>query len=89
MSGEDSHLELAYEDRQSAEIADLLEPRTWEEIGAAESLCPACGDLMDCCSGHGEIGDPVGFTILAAHESGEHDECFGGDLEASAKYCCD
>lgn len=87
MSGEDRHLEAAYEDRQMQEINDLLQPRTWEEIAETEALCPACGDWMDFCQGHGEIGDPVGWSILQAHEGGEHDDCFGGDLEKSEKYC--
>ena len=37
--------------------------------------CPACGDPIDYCQGHGEIGDPVGAQILAAHEWGEHNNC--------------
>lgn len=28
--------------------------------------CPACGDAPDYCAGHGEIGDPDGFAILAS-----------------------
>jgi ribosomal protein S27AE len=38
--------------------------------------CPACGDHADYCQGHGEMGDPVGHAILAAHyDRGEHGKC--------------
>lgn len=84
---EDAHLEAAYEDRQSQETSDLLQPLTWQEIAETEALCPACGDWMDFCSGHGEIGDPVGWTILQQHEAGEHDDCFGGDYENQKSWC--
>ncbi len=41
-----------------------------------ESRCPACGDPIDYCQGHGEIGDPAGARILAAHyDEDEHGEC--------------
>lgn len=37
--------------------------------------CPACGNPIDYCQGHGEIGDPAGFAILAAHDDGDHSHC--------------
>jgi hypothetical protein len=37
--------------------------------------CPACGDVIDYCQGHGEIGDPMGHATLAAHDDGQHDGC--------------
>jgi hypothetical protein len=37
--------------------------------------CLACGDPIDYCQGHGEIGDPVGFAILQAHDSEDHTHC--------------
>ena len=40
-----------------------------------ESRCPACGDVIDYCQGHGEIGDPQGFAILQAHDDGDHSGC--------------
>lgn len=40
-----------------------------------ESYCPACGDLIDACYGHGEIGDPMGAEILASHDREDHAEC--------------
>jgi hypothetical protein len=39
------------------------------------SLCPACGEPSDYCQGHGELGDPSGFAILAAHDNGDHSQC--------------
>jgi len=37
--------------------------------------CPACGDPIDYCQGHGEIGDPAGRAILDAHDAGDHSGC--------------
>ena len=37
--------------------------------------CPACGDPMDYCQGHGPIGDPAGAAILDAHDNGDHSDC--------------
>lgn len=39
------------------------------------SRCPACGDPIDYCQGHGEIGDPEGYAILQAHDDGNHLGC--------------
>lgn len=38
-------------------------------------ICPVCGDVIDYCQGHGEIGDPVGFAILINHSIGQHYRC--------------
>jgi hypothetical protein len=48
--------------------------------------CPACGDPIDYCQGHGEIGDPAGFAILAAHDDDDHSGCnpAGCDVAADA-----
>jgi len=40
--------------------------------------CPVCGDWIDYCQGHGEIGDPVGFAILERHDNGDHSGCVEG-----------
>jgi hypothetical protein len=45
---------------------------TYDEHVAA---CPACGSPIDYCQGHGEIGDPAGAAILAAHDDGDHTDC--------------
>lgn len=37
--------------------------------------CPACGEPIDYCQGHGEIGDPYGHAILIAHDNGNHYDC--------------
>lgn len=39
------------------------------------SRCPACGDPIDFCQGHGAIGDPFGHTILEQHDDGDHSLC--------------
>ena len=37
--------------------------------------CPACGEFIDYCHGHGEIGDPDGASVLASHDEGDHSRC--------------
>lgn len=37
--------------------------------------CPACGDVIDYCQGHGEIGDSYMAEILRMHDNGLHTEC--------------
>jgi len=39
------------------------------------SRCPACGEPIDYCQGHGETGDPAGFATLAAHDDEDHSDC--------------
>ena len=37
--------------------------------------CPACGDPIDYCQGHGPMGDPYGFATLYGHDQGDHRLC--------------
>ena len=39
------------------------------------SRCVVCGEWIDFCQGHGEIGDPAGYAILKSHDSGDHSKC--------------
>lgn len=39
------------------------------------SRCPACGEYIDYCQGHGLIGDPQGHAILARHDEDDHSLC--------------
>lgn len=39
------------------------------------ACCPACGDPIDYCQGHGESGDPKAFIIIERHDIGKHDTC--------------
>lgn len=48
------------------------------------SRCPACGDVIDYCQGHGEIGDPAGYAILEAHDAGDHTECHPAGCDDAA-----
>lgn len=36
------------------------------------SHCPACGDPIDYCQGHGPIADPRGWALLEAHDNDNH-----------------
>ena len=37
-------------------------------LDMVDSKCPACGDFIDYCQGHGEIGDPEGYAIIKQQE---------------------
>ena len=39
------------------------------------SRCPACGEWIDYCQGHGNIGDPEGAKVLEMHDEGDHSLC--------------
>ena len=45
------------------------------EVDLYQSRCPACGDAIDYCIGHGEIGDPSGYLTLKMHDRGVHIWC--------------
>lgn len=48
--------------------------------------CPACGELIEFCQGHGEIGDYQGFLISQQHDNGDHSNCnLRGCEEANQK----
>lgn len=53
----------------------------------AESVsnCPACGDPIDYCQGHGVMGDPIGASILSAHDDGYHGRCDPDGCEERAE----
>lgn len=52
------------------------------------SRCPACGDYIDYCQGHGEIGDPAGYAILRAHDDDDHQGCNPDACEAAVQPRC-
>ena len=37
--------------------------------------CPACGDHIDYCQGHGPMGDPQGYAVTRLHDDGVHSLC--------------
>ena len=39
------------------------------------SRCPACGEFIDYCPGHGDLGDPILAAVLRAHDDGDHHAC--------------
>jgi hypothetical protein len=47
--------------------------------------CPACGDVIDYCQGHGEIGDPAGRAILDSHDVGDHTQCHPDGCDDAAE----
>lgn len=50
-----------------------------------EDHCPACGEMIDYCQGHGESGDPVGYEILRMHDRGVHTECHIAGCESRSE----
>jgi hypothetical protein len=47
--------------------------------------CPACGDVIDFCRGHGLVGDTRGYVTLRRHDMGNHRDCHPGGCEDSAE----
>ena len=37
--------------------------------------CPACGDHIDYCQGHGLMGDPQGYAVIRLHDDDNHELC--------------
>ena len=46
-----------------------------EECPTDWDNCPACGEPIDYCQGHGSIADRWGAAILRAHDGGNHVAC--------------
>jgi hypothetical protein len=55
------------------EMFVVIQPGRLDDEGT--SYCPACGDPIDYCQGHGPIGDPAGYRILWRHDNGDHRTC--------------
>jgi len=43
----------------------------WDTV----SRCPACGEPSDYCQGHGPMGDPQGYVVIALHDGNVHSMC--------------
>lgn len=52
-----------------------------DEVGI--DYCPACGQPVDYCQGHGESGDPEGFEVIAKHDNGDHEGCHPDGCEVA------
>ena len=66
--------QVRYQEEAAMEEQTVLYPHNACEAG---DRCPACGDITDFCYGHGEIGDPAGYAILAKHDADDHTDCYG------------
>lgn len=60
---------------EGCRVINALDDVTEDDEYEPQSLCPACGSPIDYCQGHGELGDPAGYAILQAHDSGDHSQC--------------
>jgi hypothetical protein len=56
-------------------VTGVLELQCDGCAGEDYARCPACGEPVDYCAGHGPIGDPAGAAILDAHDNGDHAGC--------------
>lgn len=67
---------IAYAGAESLDEIPAAVALVDSEVGTFDnSTCPACGSSIDYCQGHGELGDPTGAAILAAHGAGDHSRC--------------
>lgn len=55
--------------------ADAVRHRVAANRPEETARCPACGEAIDYCQGHGVIGDPDGAIILDMHDVGDHSRC--------------
>lgn len=63
------------------EVLKAIQPEAREdEYAEVDSRCPTCGEPIDYCQGHGEIGDPEGYANQVRHDAGDHSGCFEGDV---------
>jgi hypothetical protein len=65
----------------------ICDPDEGDETSDDVSRCPACGDPIDYCTGHGEIGDPAGAAILARHDDGDHSWCEPAGCDKAGEDC--
>lgn len=56
-----------------------------DEMTEELSRCPACGEPIDYCQGHGEFGDAWGFAILELHDEGDHSQCHPDGCEEAKR----
>ena len=47
----------------------------WDLEDYSEPRCPACGEFIDYCQGHGPMGDPQGYAVLRLHDDDIHSLC--------------
>lgn len=64
--------------------AEHEEPSHGETDDEEPASCPACGEYIDFCMGHGPIGDPVGFDILDRHDNDDHSRCHVNGCDVAA-----
>ena len=72
MAGEHHKYGPLDHDFQPNAFAQLVDAISTEELFG---ICPACGEYIDYCQGHGDIGDPYGREILDLHDNDIHDRC--------------
>lgn len=61
--------------REKAALDRHITGNYGEDQFTGYAVCPACGQPVDQCQGHEEIGDPTGFLILWQHDEGDHGTC--------------
>jgi len=57
------------------QIMEFVAPDQYGEYFAELGPCPACGDHVDYCQGHGPMGDPQNYAVIRLHEDGVHSMC--------------
>lgn len=53
----------------------LLDMDARDVVEEYTSHCPACGEMIDYCLGHGQWADPEGYKTLMYHDFGNHSRC--------------
>lgn len=68
--GYDVILDLCQDEHDGMGGADYLDALLGQHGAVFIEPCPVCGEPIDYCQGHGEIGDPEGRAILDAEMEG-------------------
>lgn len=66
------------EERGAYQRPDEVTPDEITEIldqGSDSPPCPACGEPIDYCQGHGTLGDSAGAEVLERHDEEDHRQC--------------
>ena len=61
--------------RDMSYTADQEAAFGWDLEDYSDPMCPACGEPIDYCQGHGPLGDPIGWAVLEAHDDDDHRYC--------------
>lgn len=68
-------------------VGDAVAWLTADDVDVEDHpACPACGQFIDYCAGHGDMGDPYGASVLDDHDNGAHHGCHPAGCDVARNY---